>query len=131
MFNTLSTDLGLLGSGTSVKALNYVSGFTATPGTLLAQPSILQANTTCNVCVNTVPTGTAIDGMEITISPSFFLGMNMDAICATGGTNITSDGLTIWRNAVYMLGGLSVPSTKVVTGVTQISRSDSKVIFSS
>lgn len=130
LFNALSTDAGLLGSGTSVKAINYVSGFTATPGILLAQPSILQASTTCNVSVNSVPAGTAIDGLETTISPAIFLGMNMGAICATAGTNITSDGLTIWRNAVYILAGLTVPSNQATlpTGLISTPSSDLKVV---
>jgi len=41
--------------------------------------------------------------------------MNFGAICANAGQNITSDGLTIWRNAVYMLAGLEVPATKATT----------------
>lgn len=130
LFNALSTDAGLLGSGTSVKAINYVSGFTTTPGTLLAQPSILQASTTCNVSINSVPAGTAIDGLETTISPAIFMGMNFGAICATNGTNITADGLTIWRNAVYVLGGLVVPSSQATlpTGLVNTPTSASKVI---
>jgi hypothetical protein len=112
LFNALSTDPGLLGSGTSVKAINYNSGVTLSGGTLLAQPSILVAGTTVAVGVNSFPAGTVIDGTETTIAPCIFLGMNFGAICANSGKNITDDGLTVWRNAVYILAGLPVPNTK-------------------
>jgi len=46
--------------------------------------------------------------------------MNFGAICANAGQNITSDGLTIWRNAVYMLAGLEVPATKATLPQTAI-----------
>ncbi|MHB9140663.1 MAG: hypothetical protein ACYC25_02160 [Paludibacter sp.] len=117
LFNALTTDAGELGATTSVKAINYNSGIaTLTGSTLLAQPAVLQASTTAGICINSFTTGASIEG-EITIAPSIFVGMNFGAICANNGTNITSDALTIWRNAVYILAGLPVPSTKVITAV--------------
>ena len=119
LFNALSTDAGLLAATTSTKAINYNTGLTAIPGTLLAQPAVLNAGLPVSVCVNDIPAGTAIDGTETTISRGIFVGMNFGAISANGGKNITDDCLTIWRNAVYMLAGLTVPNTKPVikTGI--------------
>ena len=68
---------------------------------MLAQPTTIQASYPVALSVNSLPTGTVIDGTETTIAPSIFLGMNFGAICANAGKNITDDGLTIWRNAVY------------------------------
>jgi hypothetical protein len=112
LFNALSTDLGLLGAATSVKALNYNSGASISGGTLLAQPAVLTTGfTTVAASYSDIPSGTVFDGTETTQARSILLGMNYGAICANAGKNITSDGLTIWRNAVYILAGLSVPST--------------------
>jgi len=129
LFNALSTDLGDISVATSVKALNYNYGVTLSGGTLLAQPSILSANTTCTVGINSFPAGTTFEGTETTLAPSIFVGMNFGAICANGGKNITSDGLTIWRNAVYILAGLSVPNTpaSLPTAVNKVSESSEVV----
>jgi len=118
LFNALSNDNGLLGNTASVKAINYTTGLTAIPGTLLAQPAVLNGGLAVSVCVNDVPAGTAIDGTETTISRGIFFGMNFGAISANGGKNITDDALTMWRNAVYILAGQTVPTTKplITTG---------------
>lgn len=131
LFNALSTDPGLLGAANSVKAINYNTGLSAIPGTLLAQPAILNAGAAVSVCINDAPAGTTIDGTETTISRGIFLGMNFGAICANAGQNITSDGLTIWRNAVYMLAGLEVPATKATlpqTGINNPYNNESSIV---
>jgi hypothetical protein len=129
LFNALSTDIGLLGAGTSIKAINYNSGTTLSGGALLAQPSILSGTFACALGINSLPATTVIDGTETTLAPSIFLGMNFGAICANAGKNITDNGLTIWRNAVYILAGLAVPSTKATlpTAVNSIDAT-SKII---
>jgi len=120
LFNALSTDLGDISVATSLKALNYNYGVALSGGTFLAQPSVLIANTTCTIGINSFPTGTTFEGTETTIAPSIFLGMNCGAICANGGKNITDDNLTIWRNAVYILGGLPVPAIKATLPVNGV-----------
>ncbi|MDD4994330.1 MAG: hypothetical protein PHR83_19075 [Paludibacter sp.] len=129
LFNALSTDAGLLGSGTSIKAINYNAGTTLSGGTLLAQPSILASGTTVALAINSLPAGTVIDGTETTQAPAIFVGMNFGAICANNGANITSDALTIWRNAVYILAGLSVPATpaSLPTALNNVSASSEVV----
>ena len=99
------TDTG--GAGT--KSLNYTTGNVISgSATLLAQPTGV---TTAAIAINDIPAGTTIDS-ETTKSRMITFCMNTGAICGSAGKNITDDGLTIWRNAVYMLGGLPVPATK-------------------
>ncbi|MFA9388439.1 MAG: hypothetical protein ACERKD_01440, partial [Prolixibacteraceae bacterium] len=66
---------------------------------------------TATVCINDIPAGSTI-GSEVLKARMIALGMNYGAICKDGN-NLTADGLTLWRNAVYSLVGLEVPSAKV------------------
>jgi len=113
IFNALTKDDGLLGDALSIKAINYSTGNVISgSSTILAQPSVLNADgSAVAVCINDIPAGSTIDS-ETTLSRMIAISMNFGAICANGGTNITDDGLTVWRNAVYILAGLTVPSTK-------------------
>ena len=128
LFNVLATDSGRIGATNSVKALNYASNLTVTGSTLLAQPAVLASTFPLSLGINYFSSGATISGAEATATPStetlkapaFFLGMNFGAICANGGKNITEEGLTIWRNAVYILAGLPVPSTKAVLPSTAV-----------
>lgn len=121
LFNALTNDAGLLGDAKSIKSLNYSTGNVVSgSSTILAVPSILSTDAaTVAIAINDIPAETTIDS-EKTISRMIALSMNFGAISATGGKNITDNGLTIWRNAVYMLAGLTVPSTKATlpTGFT-------------
>ena len=131
-FNAYAADLGSTTTG-AVKALNYSDGNAVTDAsstaisTLLAVPS--SNLTTPAISFNDIPAGSKIDS-ETTGARIITVGMNFGAICANGGTNITSDGLTIWRNAVYMLAGLTVPSSKATlpTGLINTPSSDLKVV---
>ncbi len=120
IFNALMTDTSIpTGTVTTLKALNYSTGNVLTPATstILAVPTNLNTDLTpVAISFNDIPAGTTIDS-ETTISRMIAFGMNFGAICGNAGNNITSDGLTIWRNAVYMLAGLTVPNTKVITRV--------------
>lgn len=130
LFNALTTDLGLMGDATSIKAVNYSSGNTISgSSTILAVPSILSTdNAAVAICINDIPAGSSIDS-EVTTARMISMGMNFGAISADGGKNITENALTIWRNAVYILAGLAVPNTKAVlpTGVRNI-ENNGKVI---
>lgn len=132
LFNALTNDAGVIAGadGKSVKALNYNSGVTVTGGTLLAQPSTLVSGFPCTIGINTIPAGTTFEGTETTMANAIFVGMNFGAICANNGTNITSDCLTIWRNAVYILAGLTVPSTKATLPTTAVNdiKANSRVV---
>jgi len=127
LFNAQMTDLGAP-TGT-LKSLNYSFGNVLTNNgtsinTILATPTV--TTSTPAVAINDIPSGTSIDS-ETTIARMIALSMNFGAISGNGGKNITDDGLTIWRNAVYILGGLPVPATKatlpVGTGVNTLNNS--------
>jgi hypothetical protein len=124
VFNALMTDLGASGT----KSLNYNTGFTisSSTSTLLAQPTGV---TTAIVAINDIPAGSTIDTQVLT-SRMIAISMNFGAICGNAGKNITDDGLTIWRNAVYILAGLTVPSTKATlpTGLNNVRNDNSNVI---
>lgn len=99
------------------KALNFTRGnVISAPNTLLAQPT---GTTDAIVALNDFPAGTTIDSETLT-SRMITIKMNFGAISANNGQNITSDALTIWRNAVYILAGLPIPNTKVGTGIDQL-----------
>jgi hypothetical protein len=121
LFNALMTDTSVpTGTATTLKALNYSTGNVVSGATtILANPTTLNTDgTPVAISFNDVPAGTSIDS-EVTLARAIFLGMNFGAICGNTGKNITSDGLTVWRNAVYILAGLPVPSTpaSLPTGV--------------
>ncbi len=114
IFNAQTSDTGASGT----KALNYSTGNVVSGTTLLAVPTTLATDASpCAIFVNDMPAGTTIDS-ETTISRIIMLGMNFGAICGNNGSNITRDGLTIWRNAVYILAGLPVPNW--VAGVIDV-----------
>jgi len=105
---TGTTDAGA-NDGTKYKALNYATGVELSEAnTLLALPSGITATPT--ICVNDIPANTTVGGEKIP-ARMIALGMNFGSICATGGKNLTTEGLTLWRNAVYVVAGLTVPST--------------------
>jgi hypothetical protein len=120
-FVTTTTDLGAAGTkATNYTTANVVSG----SSTLLASPTGV---TTAAFCINDVPAGTTIDS-ETTLARIIFIGQNYGAICATEGTNMTSANLTLWRNAAYILTGLTVPTTPVTTALPRIKTDSGSVL---
>ena len=101
-----------LGAKTDLKALNYANlvRLTDTAGTLIALPVGIKGPTVGTVSV--IPAGDSI-GSEKLQAPLTVLGMNFGAICRDRGTNLTSAGLTLWRNAVHSALGLPIPTTPV------------------
>lgn len=111
LFVTGASDLGAVGSTT--KALNYATGLEiSAANTLLALPSTVTGAT---LSFNDIPANTTLGGEKIP-ARMIAVGMNFGAMCANNGKNLTAEGLTIWRNAVYSLAGLPVPSTLVAVG---------------
>ncbi|MDD4969708.1 MAG: hypothetical protein PHT07_09800 [Paludibacter sp.] len=133
LFNALMTDTSVpTGTVTTLKAINYSTGniVSGASSTILAVPTILNTDLSpVAICINDIPAGTSIDS-ETTLSRMITLSTNFGAICGNAGKNITDDGLTLWRNAVYILGGLTVPATKVTLPVTELKtlNSSSEVI---
>lgn len=109
LFTIGATDAGS-GDGTKNKALNFATGVTGVDGTLLAAPT----GSTPAISFNDIPAGTTI-GDQLTQTRIITFGMNFGAMCRDNGANITNENYTLWRNAVYMLAGLDVPTTLVGT----------------
>lgn len=121
VMNGPASDTGAAGA----KVLNFNRANVISNQTLLAQPTGI---TDATVSINDMPAGTTIDSETLT-SRMIAINMNFGAISANNGRNITNDGLTIWRNAVYMLAGLPVPNTKasLPTSIDQV-RDHSEII---
>ncbi len=105
VFKATAEDDGSSGS----KSFNYTSGLT------LSDSSTLLANTTeitdpaTSILVNDIPAGTTV-GDQVTMARMIAFGMNFGAISMDDGDNMTLNGLTLWRNAVYLAAGIEVPS---------------------
>jgi hypothetical protein len=112
LFTVGSTDEGK-NDNSRLKALNYAMNVNGVSGTLLAYPT----GSTPSIAFNDIPAGTTI-GDQKTQARIITFGVNFGALCRDKGANITSENLTLWRNAVYMLAGLTVPTTPV-TGIKQ------------
>jgi hypothetical protein len=120
-FDHMTDGTGLAEGGTKALIHNETVVVGAA-GTLLAMPNGV---TTTSISFNDIPAGTSIGDDAITQNRVITLGLNYAAICADG--NITNACKTIWRNAVYILAGLAVPSTP--TSVTDIKTSALTYIY--
>jgi hypothetical protein len=117
VFVTGTNDFGAAGT----KSLNLARGnVMSNSNTLLAQPV---TTTDATISINDIPAGTVIDNTTMN-SRLITFNMNFGAICANAGKNITDDGLTMWRNAAYILTGLPVPSTKATLPTSVINPGD-------
>jgi hypothetical protein len=126
IFKYLSNDLGVTTGTAAFKGLNYATGVTSTGGTLLASPYNFPAASPVAICVSTFLSGGTIASSTFT-NKVITLGMNYGAICAgttatVPYTNISNNGLTIWRNAVYILGGLTVPNYSVSSQIAKTAK---------
>lgn len=95
------------GGDSRTKALNYATGVVGAEKSLLAYPSV---ETVPSLSFNDIQAGDTIGG-EVINTRIITFGMNFGAICRDGGANITLANYTLWRNAVYVLGGMAVPTT--------------------
>lgn len=115
LFRTTADDKGNEGP----KAMDIVNDLEiSASNTLLASvPQITTAAT--GVVINYFPTGTQVgttaDG--IFAADAISLPFSWGAMVKKDGGNITSEFLTIWRNAAYMLTGLVPPTTLYVNPV--------------
>ncbi len=119
LINSTANPAGLTTATTNIKGMAYIkytSGSFAS--TLLAQPSTI---TDATLSVNDIPANTTLEGVTI---PQRIITMcvNIGPLCASAGLNLTNDGLTLWRNAAYILTGLPVPNTKasLQTGINKL-----------
>ena len=106
LFKAPAMDDGTLGAEKSIKALNYAKDVVISDNNLIAIPTGV---TDAVICINDLPAGTVVGG-ETLAERMITVGFNFGAMCADNGTNMTNAAYTIWRNALYMLAGMEVPS---------------------
>ena len=127
IFKACANDAGVSINPDRFKALNYArnvvllnSGGDTLKTTLLAKPArINPAHTNITIAINDIPAGTKI-GSETLRARMITMGMNFGAICAAKGTNLTSAGLTLWRNAIHSALGLPVPTKAIPSSIPDI-----------
>ncbi|WP_370476242.1 T9SS type A sorting domain-containing protein [Tamlana flava] len=112
LFKSGAADNGTAGT-TGLKVLNNLDISNAAGGTLATTPEV--TDPASSIVINHIPANTqlgenAADQASVDIV-AFAFGYG--AQVRGDGANISPEALTIWRNAVYMLSGLTVPTTLV------------------
>lgn len=110
LYNELADNSGADGTN-AIDVLNNIE--ISSPGTNLATVSDVTTNADSSVIINVIPQGTQIgtDGADLLKAPAVAFAFNYGAIIKGDGANITSEALTIWRNAAYILTGQTPPSS--------------------
>ncbi|WNH10213.1 hypothetical protein [Thalassobellus suaedae] len=114
LFRTTSDDKG---NQSGIKAIDVLNGLdNSTPGTLLATvDEVTTGEEDKAAVINYIPSGSilGIDN-EATSQNIVIFGFSYGATVKKDGGNVTSEYLTIWRNAAYKLTGQAVPTTLFV-----------------
>ncbi len=96
---------------TGEKGMQYNTGNVVTGSIMLGHPDGAVDHV---LALDEFPVGTTIDGYTIPVKVISF-GMNYGQFVYPGdddsGINLTTEGLTIWRNAIYIVCGLDVPDS--------------------
>ncbi|MGY5355638.1 hypothetical protein [Wenyingzhuangia sp. IMCC45467] len=112
LFLNTANDNGTVASNkTGLKVLNNIEIGNASGGTLATTPEVVDPAT--SVVINHIPANTQL-GTVATDKASVdvvILAFGYGPQVRGDGRNITSEALTIWRNAAYMLTGMTVPTT--------------------
>ena len=110
LFRTTSNDKGEEG----YKAIDVLNGLdNSATGTLLAKvEQVTTGEEDKAAVINYIPTGTTLGASnEVTTKDIVIFGFSYGATVKKDGGNVTSEYLTIWRNAAYKLTGQTVPTT--------------------
>ncbi len=92
-------------------AYNFASGLDLSKkNTLLATLPDMTSGLDSTIFINDFPIGSKI-GSEQLAARMIAIGMSFGAIIKDDGDNFTQNGITLWRNALYSLAGLTVPTT--------------------
>lgn len=114
LFNTTANQDGGIGTN-SIDALNRLE--LSSKATLLAH--VDEGNDPdSSIVINYIPAGTQVgtDAADVLAHDMVALSFNYGAMIKNKGTNLTDDGLTIWRNAAYVLTGLTPPAVPIING---------------
>ena len=115
MFNSGANDTGSPGA----KAMQYLRGLSMSDSTtLLGMIKGAVSSGDTSICVNDIPAGTILGTQDTLKHRMIALGQNFGAICKE--SNMTTDNLTLWRNAVYILAGWTPPTTPVNKAVAYV-----------
>ena len=124
-----ANDLGAVGSGATANVTPYFKGLSlvndlelSTTGTLLTSLSgkvaagtdIATTSNDYSLVINHIPAGTQIGTVatdKLVNKDMITFAVNYGAIAAGKGANVTSEFLTLWRNAAYILTGQTPPTT--------------------
>lgn len=110
--NVFSSTAGSDGSDIGDEAIDIVNNLNITTnGSLLASvPEV--TNEDQAIVINYLPAGTQLgdSNLDVLNVNAVALSFNYGAIAKQNGTNITNEGITIWRNAAYLLTDLPVPA---------------------
>lgn len=112
LYNTTSDNFG----GTGVNSIDVLNNLDiSVTGTLLGtNPNVTDADKA--IVVNDIPAGTQLGTVATDVLPSRMIAFafNYGPIIKGDGANITSEALTLWRNAAYLLTGLTAPNSLYV-----------------
>ncbi|MDO3695292.1 T9SS type A sorting domain-containing protein [Wenyingzhuangia sp. chi5] len=114
LFRTTSDDRG---NQSGIKAIDVLNGLdNSTSGTLLAAvKEVIAGEEDKAAVINYIPSGTTLgSNTEITSKDIVIFGFSYGATVKKDGGNVTSEYLTIWRNAAYKLTGQVPPATLYV-----------------
>lgn len=107
-----ANDDGSVGGNKAIDVLNDLD-ISPAAGTLATVPEVTDAAKA--FVVNYLPSGTQLgeDNTDVLGVDAVALSFSYGASILGSGSNITPEALTIWRNAAYVLTGLTVPTTLV------------------
>ncbi|HEY6144447.1 MAG TPA: T9SS type A sorting domain-containing protein [Flavobacterium sp.] len=105
---------GVTGTIATIDVLNLLD--ISASNTLLASASTVGINPNQAIVINDIPAGTQLGTAITDVVPSRMIAFsfNYGPTIMGDGTNISSEALTIWRNAAYVLTGQTVPTTLYV-----------------
>lgn len=119
IYKETGSDLGGVGTKSlnPLTLLKLTNGGNPLTGHLLATAGAVTATDNESILLNDIPAGTQFgeNAEDVTQARMLAFAFNYGASLKDGGANITDEALTIWRNAVYVLSGLTPPSTPVDT----------------
>lgn len=120
-FTIVKGGVGDDGSLAYEKAMQYNTGNVVSGTTMLGHP---EGVTDAVLSFDDISVGATIDEVTVPVRVISF-AMNSGQLTYKGGDgtgiNLTQDGLTLWRNAIYLVAGIDVPDTPAEWGTTAIS----------
>lgn len=133
IFNALSNDDGTNGGTKGLQILNNIDIKQGTTNAIGGSSGTLHASITADVITptaavvfNELRKGTQIgeNALDVLQAPVIAFSMNYGAIANGNGSNLTSEALTIWRNAAYHLTGMISPNTLYINPSLGVSKYD-------